>query len=143
MRRHLIFAAALTALVCAGVSVPVSPVEAASSAGRCPKASPAPGSAERKAILDALRPRIESMTGKRVEFVVRRLDTACGFARAIVEPREKGGQGDQYETIDAFFTKRNGAWRLGMIASAEEDSPPAADQYRSRWPSAPAALLYL
>ena len=57
--------------------------------------------------------------------------------------KEKGGQGDHYEDVDVFFVKRNGVWRLGMIASSEPDSDPAADQYKARWPNAPEVLLYL
>ena len=108
----------------------------------CVLASPAAGSAERKAILDALRPKIEEMTGKPVEFVVNRLETACDYARLITEPRARSG-GDQYESIDALFVKKDGVWTLGMIAAGEEGSDPAADQYKARFPGAPEALLYL
>lgn len=108
----------------------------------CVVASPAAGSAERKAILDAVRPKIEEMTGKPVEFVVNRLETACDYARLIAEPRARSGA-DHYESIDVFFVKKDGKWTLGMIAAGEEGSDPAADQFKAKYPDAPEALLYL
>lgn len=152
MTRTFSAAAILTAaLVLAGCSPPATtdapvpppaaPPATAQPAG-CTLAAPAAGSAERKAILDALRPKIEAMTGKPVEFVVNRLETACDYARLIAEPRARTG-GDQYESIDAFFVKKDGVWTLGMIAAGEEGSDPAADQYKARYPDAPEGLLYL
>ena len=108
----------------------------------CTLAAPGAGSAERTAILDAVRPKIEELTGKPVEFVVNRLETACDYARLIAEPRAKTG-GDRYEPVDAFLVKKDGVWTLGMIAAGEEGSDPAADQYRARYPDAPEGLLYL
>lgn len=108
----------------------------------CTLSAPAAGSAERKAILDALRPKIEEMTGKPVEFVVNRLETACDYARLIAEPRARTGS-DRYESVDAFFVKKDGVWTLGMIAAGEEGSDPAADQYKVKYPDAPEGLLYL
>lgn len=109
----------------------------------CAARTPAPGSKERKAILDALRPRIEAMVGKKVEFVVARLDVACGYARLLATPQETGGNGDHYEMIDVLFVKRNGAWKFAMIAATEEGSDPGADQYKARYPNVPEVLLYL
>ena len=114
----------------------------ASPAAPCTLATPAPGSVERAAILDAVRPKIEEMTGKPVDFVVNRLEIACVYARLIAEPRAKTG-GDHYETIDALFVKKDGVWTLGMIAAGEEGSDPAADQYKAKHPDTPEALLYL
>lgn len=104
--------------------------------------TPVPEGDERKAILDALRPKIEEMAGKPVEFVVNRLETACDYARLIAQPQSKDGA-DKYETVDAFFVKADGKWSLSMIAAAEEGSNPAADQYKAKHPDAPEALLYL
>lgn len=119
-----------------------APASAPTQPGACVVGSPAAGSAERTAILDAVRPKIEDMTGKPIEFVVNRLETACDYARLIAEPRAKAG-GDQYESIDAFFVKKDGVWTLGMIAAGEEGSDPAADQYKAKYPDAPESLLYL
>jgi hypothetical protein len=135
-------AAVLALGACNAPAAKDAPTPAPTQPATCALASPAAGSAERKAILDALRPKIEEMTGKPVEFVVNRLETACDFARVIAEPRAKTG-GDHYESIDAWFVKKDGVWTLGMIAAGEEGSDPAADQYKARYPDAPEALLYL
>ena len=136
----------LTAAALVAVSfapVPLATTEAQARPAACRAYVPRVGSAERKALMNALRPHIEAMVGKPVEFVVGKLDVACGYARLLASPQEKGGQGDHYENVDAFFVKRNGVWRFGMIASSEPDSDPAADQYKARWPNAPEVLLYL
>lgn len=104
--------------------------------------TPVPEGAERTAILDALRPKIEAMAGKPVEFVVNRLETACDHARLIAQPQSRDGA-EKYETVDAFFVKTDGQWTLSMIAATEEGSDPAADQYKAKHPDAPEALLYL
>ena len=118
-----------------------APAAAAAPSADCPLAPVAAAAPERQAILDAVRPRIETMTGKPVEFVVNRLETACDYARLIAEPRARAG-GDRYEPIDALFVRRDGAWSLALIASTEEGSGPAADQYRAAHPDTPEALLY-
>lgn len=140
----------LTAAALAAVSVAPLPLATPQAQARtqplrpdCRAHVPRVGSAERRALMNALRPRVEAMVGKPVEFVVGKLNVACGYARLLASPQEKGGHGDHYEAVDAFFVKRNGVWRLGMIASSEPDSDPAADQYRARWPDAPQSLLYL
>lgn len=137
----LLTTAALVAASLAAAPLTASPAQAR--AAVCRSHVPPVGSAERKALMNALRPRIEAMVGKPVEFVVGKLDVACGYARLLATPQEKGGQGDHYESVDVFFVKRNGVWRVGMIASSEPDSDPAADQFRARWPNAPESLLYL
>ncbi|MBX7248437.1 MAG: hypothetical protein K1X35_05220 [Caulobacteraceae bacterium] len=105
----------------------------------CTVSQPANGSPERVAVLDALRPAVEQMTGKPVEFVVTRLDVACDYARVVADPRAKAGT-DRYETIDALMVRKDGAWTLGLMAAGEEDSPPAGQQYRARYADVPAAL---
>jgi len=102
-----------------------------------PVAADAP---ERKAMLDVLRPRVEEMVGKPVEFTVSRLDVACDYARVVAEPRAKDGS-DRYEPVDAFLVKMNGAWTLSHLAATEEGSPRAGEQYREKHPGAPASLL--
>lgn len=142
MRMLPILAAGLAVTAASLAPLPgVSPQ--AEAAARCAAHTPAPGSKERKAIMDALRPRIEAMVGKKVEFVVARLDVACGYARLLATPQEPGGNGDHYEMIDAFFVKRNGVWRFGMMTTSEEGDDPGADQIRARYPNAPEVLLYL
>lgn len=56
---------------------------------------PARGSAERRAIMDAVRPRAEQLFGKPVEFVVRELRVSGTMAFAsVVAQRPGGGQID-------------------------------------------------
>ena len=51
----------------------------------------APGSAQRRAILDALRPSIEAQIGPDVEFVVREIRVVRGWAFVLAEPQRTGG----------------------------------------------------
>ena len=123
-----------------------APAEATAAApadpSSCTAITPAAGSPDRAAILDALRPRVEAMTGKPVEFEISRLEIACDYARLIAQPRAAGGT-DRYEPVDALFERKDGAWSLALIAATEEGSDPAADQYKAARPDAPEALLYL
>lgn len=106
----------------------------------CTVSSPAEGSPERAAIQDALRPAVESMTGKPVAFTVSRLDVACDYARIVAAPASTSGS-DHYETIDAMMVRKGGKWELGLMAAGEEDSPPAGEQYKAKYADAPAALV--
>ena len=142
--RILTFAAFGLAAVAAASLAPLPGATLqAEAAATCAAHTPGPGSKERKAILDAVRPRVEAMVGKRVEFIVAKLDVACGYARLLATPQEPGGNGDRYEMIDAFFVKKDGVWRFGMMTSSEEGDPPGADQIKARYPKAPEILLYL
>ena len=52
---------------------------------------PTAGSAQRAAIMDALRPAIERELGGRIEFVVTRAAVRNGWALVIAEPQRPGG----------------------------------------------------
>jgi len=54
-------------------------------------ASPPPGSLERRAILDAMRPRVERQLGAPVEFVVREIRVGGGWAFVQADPQRPGG----------------------------------------------------
>jgi hypothetical protein len=56
-----------------------------------PLVQPASGSAERKAILDAIRPRAQSDLGGAVEFVVKEMRVQDGFCFTRLEPQRPGG----------------------------------------------------
>ena len=83
---------------------------------------PARGSAERRAILDALRPAVERTLRPPVEFVVTRLTADGDWAFAQVEPQRPGGGaidaaalGLDTEMMDGLTTwallkKRRGGW---------------------------------
>ncbi len=51
----------------------------------------APGTAQRRAILDALRPAVEAQIGPDVEFVVREIRVVRGWAFVMAEPQRRGG----------------------------------------------------
>jgi hypothetical protein len=55
-------------------------------------ASPAAGSPQRRAILDALRPAVERRLGPDVEFVVGEMRVANGWAFVSATPQRRGGR---------------------------------------------------
>jgi len=56
-----------------------------------PLVQPASGSAERKAILDSIRPRAQADLGGAVEFVVKEMRVQDGFCFTRLEPQRPGG----------------------------------------------------
>lgn len=54
--------------------------------------TPPPGSAERRALLDAVRPHIEGELGAPVEFVVHQLRVGGGWAFVQATPQRPGGR---------------------------------------------------
>ena len=74
-----------------------APAPAAAPTGAPPRsgvsatAQPAPGSAQRAAIMDALRPTIERKLAGPVEFVVKRVAVQDGWALVIADPQRPGG----------------------------------------------------
>ena len=87
-------------------------------------AAPAPGTAQRRAILDALRPAIERRVGPDVEFVVTQMRVGRGWAFVMADPQRRGGRpidGARYFpnfdemdglTVTAIFNFQGGRWRL-------------------------------
>ncbi len=51
----------------------------------------APAPAERRAMLDALRPAVEARLGPKVEFVVQTIRVEGGWAFVMAEPQRRGG----------------------------------------------------
>lgn len=110
-RRHMLATAAALTLVRPASAAPVEPAR---------------GSAERSAIMNALRPKLEVLLGGPVEFVVRHLLVEHGFAFAIVDPQRPGGgridlsetlyagEGDFMDglTTYALLSRANGVWGL-------------------------------
>jgi hypothetical protein len=89
--------------------------------------TPQPGTPERKAIMDALRPRYEAVFGKPVVFKVETLRVASGFAFAVVHPQRPSGapieertwvralgkdcaHNPRSATHEYWMRKRNNAW---------------------------------
>jgi hypothetical protein len=93
-----------------------------------------PPSAERKAILDALRPKVERKLGPRVEFVVQVLRVEGGWAFVMADPQRKGGKpidgrrifGDDFENmdglrVDAVLRKQGNRWTVADYAIGATD----------------------
>ncbi|MEM7299878.1 MAG: hypothetical protein AAF468_02245 [Pseudomonadota bacterium] len=88
--------------------------------------TPKRGSAERTAILDAVRPILESVTRGQVVFVVSRMSVLGDWAFIQVDPQRPGGGavdlsrtgfGKEIEYMDGLTThallfRRQGIWRL-------------------------------
>lgn len=103
-----------------------------------------PGSAQRAALMDALRPSIEQELGTRVEFVVQRAAVRDGWALVIADPQRPGGgeitPPDDFDmefrdglTVNAILRFSGGGWTLVDHAIGPTDvwycgvdGPPAA-----------------
>ena len=94
-------------------------------AGTFQAAQPAPGSAERRSILDALRPSVEARLGRNVEFVVTTIRVDKGWAFVMADPQRRGGRpidgraifGEHFDdmdglTVTAVLENRGGRWRV-------------------------------
>jgi hypothetical protein len=98
----------------------------AAAQGRVSATAPAgPGTAQRRAILNALRPAIERRLDAPVEFVVDRLTVHQGWALVFASPQRPGGgqiDGRRYFPnfeqdmdglgVSAILRFRNGRWQL-------------------------------
>lgn len=86
--------------------------------------TPRPGTAERRAILDALRLSIEAQLGLNVEFVIEDFKVYRGWAFVLADPQRKGGGAidgrryfpDWYDIggleTSAILRFQNGRWHL-------------------------------
>ena len=78
--------------------------------------TPAPGTPERKAIMDALRPGFEALFGQPIQFKVNELRVAAGFAWASVHPQRPDGR----DIPDAEWAKAlDGCEQLASDGSAQ------------------------
>jgi hypothetical protein len=122
MARFMVRAAIVVGIVTAGFAAQPAMAQRGVSA----TANPSAGSAQRRAILDALRPAIERRLGGNVEFVVNRIRVVNGWALVIAEPQRRGGgrinprqyfSADDLQamdglTINAVLRYQGGRWRL-------------------------------
>ena len=73
-------------------------------------AAAATAPAERKVVLDALRPAVEAKLGPNVEFVVQVIRVENGWAFVMADPQRKGGKpidgrrifGEDFENMDGL-----------------------------------------
>jgi hypothetical protein len=68
----------------------------------------APGSAQRRAILNALRPAVEAQIGPDVEFVVREIRVVRGWAFVMAEPQRRGGGAIDGHLYFPYFDEMGG-----------------------------------
>ncbi|MBV9849000.1 MAG: hypothetical protein JO250_04850 [Armatimonadetes bacterium] len=73
--------------------------------------TPAHNSAERRAIMDALRLKVGKASGKYVVFNVQRLRVSRGWAWALVRPQSPSGK-THYDPIGALLHKHGGRWTV-------------------------------
>ena len=91
--------------------------------------TPAPGSAERRAILDAMRPAVEADLGAPVEFVVEEMRVSGTWAFVHAEPQRPGGGAipaphndfQDGNTTYAVLRRQSGRWRPLMVAVGPSD----------------------
>lgn len=87
--------------------------------------TPAKGSEDRKAVLDALRVVIRKMSGLEVIFVVRHLKVNNGWAWVETDPGSADGK-QHYEPMVGLLHKKNGRWAYvegpPEFAICEQDS---------------------
>lgn len=107
-------------------AAPAAPAEERTVQGEVDARSPAlPGTAQRRAILDALRPAVEARLGPDVEFVVDRISVSPGWALVFANPQRRGGApidgraifGDDIDSMDglavtAILRFQGGRWNL-------------------------------
>ena len=110
--------------------------------------TPARGSAERKAILDAMRAHRRRFDTQPVIFVVGHLRVQRGWAWLSVAPQSPDGR-SKYEDESALLRRRAGRWEVveTMPAAGEREGTPLEDdcawfqRLRRRLTSVPVAVL--
>lgn len=73
--------------------------------------TPSAGSAERQAIMDALRAKMKRNDSRELTFVVQYLKVHNGWAWVTVNPQSPSGD-QQYESESALLRKRGKTWRV-------------------------------
>jgi hypothetical protein len=108
--------------------------------------TPQPGSAEQKAIVEALRKKMESTTHLKMVFKVEYLKVHNCWAWIHVLPSSPDGK-QNYEDVNALLEKKAGCWQVAEIACTEEGNPDclgAPDYFKklmTRFPGAPSDIF--
>jgi len=94
--------------------------------------APAPGSPERRALMDAVRPIVQAKVGGTVQFKVNHIAVSGDHAFVMVEPERPGGgpityNGEDAEFMDglhteALLTRQNGRWTVEDHAIGSTDA---------------------
>jgi hypothetical protein len=122
----LLFVTQATGMAVAHAAPPPIPADA--------RHSPAPGSAERRAILAALRAEVLRWSQIEVVFEVDEINVVSHWAWVHTRPASRDGQ-NHYEDISALLKREQGQWR---VLALDADAP---ERLRRRFPTAPEALL--
>jgi hypothetical protein len=134
----------------------IEPAEASGAAPVVPRAAaqsdsahtPARGSAERKAIMDALRAHRRRFDARPVVFVVNYLRVRRGWAWTTVAPQSPDGR-SRFEEESSLLRQRAGRWEVVVTMPAFGEREGTADEedcawfahLRRRFPAVPAAIL--
>jgi hypothetical protein len=99
-----------------------------------------PGSAARKAVMDALRPRVEKEIGPKVIFSVTEAKAIGSWAFVIATPKRPGGKAVDYsktkfakaakagqfeDRVVAILSKKAGKWSVYLFSFGATDDPVA------------------
>lgn len=131
-RRHALLACMGLLLACAlglPLTAPGAPADTATSSH-----TPAPGSPERRALLDALRAELRRWQGLDAIFVVDWMKVANGWAWAQVRPQSRDGL-SHYEDVSALLRFEQGHWRVLELVGPEDD------EVQRRFPAAPPSIF--
>jgi len=110
--------------------------------------TPSKDSVERKAILNALRQRVEKEPSLKVIFMVNYLKVSNGWAWIETSPQSPDGK-SHYEDISALMrlNKKDSCWEVAELACTEVDNPDCLgapnffQRLMSRFPEAPADIF--
>ena len=122
-------------LLCASLTIPVL---------AAPRTyEPKPGSAERKAIMDALRKPISKTLKRKVIFKVHHLKVSNGWAWAIVTALKPDGselgEDDLWGSAQGLLRKRNGKWQALVAGMATDIS--VMEDAKKKYPQAPRSIF--
>ena len=102
--------------------------------------TPARGSADRRGLMDAMRPHAEALFGAPIEFVIQEARVGGGVALVMLQPQRPGGgaidvartsfgRSDQYDPefmdgirLDAFLQKSGTTWVMMDMAVGATDA---------------------
>ncbi len=111
--------------------------------------TPAPGSPERKAILDVLRELVPQWGGQKAVFLVRHMKVSQGWAWVETGPRSADGT-QHYEPLECLLQKTPHKWEIRECRPCCgdcADDPDCSDKkryyrkLRSKFPKAPGAIF--
>jgi len=108
--------------------------------------TPAPGSVERKAILDVMRMKVRELHELDVVFVVKSMKVCQGWAWVHTQPRSEDGN-SRYEDFYALLQRVKGTWTIVEIPCTEPEDPECMDspgyfgKISSRFAGLPAVIL--